>query len=68
MKAAQEAAEAHREYVDKVNAVGNEYLESEGVTFHTVDNVADFKARMDAVYEIFEDDIGAELIERVKSY
>lgn len=68
MKAAQEAAEAHREYVDKVNAVGIEYLESEGVTFHTVDSVADFKARMDAVYEIFEDDIGAELIERVKNY
>ena len=68
MKAAQAAAEAHREYVDQVNAVGIQYLESEGVTFQNVDNVADFKERMNAVYEIFEDDIGAELIERVKNY
>jgi tripartite ATP-independent transporter DctP family solute receptor len=68
MRAAQAAAEAHREYVDEVNAVGVEYLKSQGVTFHNVEDLGDFKARMDAVYEIFEEDIGAELIERVKNY
>jgi TRAP-type C4-dicarboxylate transport system substrate-binding protein len=68
MKAAQAAKEAHRKYVDEVNAVGIEYLESQGVTFYTVDDIGDFKSRMDAVYEIFEADIGADLIERVKNY
>jgi tripartite ATP-independent transporter DctP family solute receptor len=68
IKAAVAGMEAHRAYVDEVNAVGIEYLESQGVTFHKVDNIGDFKARMDAVYEIFEEDIGTDLIERVKNY
>jgi tripartite ATP-independent transporter DctP family solute receptor len=68
MRAAQEAKEAHRKYVDEVNAVGIEYLKSQGVTFHNVDNIADFKSRMDAVYGIFENDIGVDLIERIKNY
>ena len=68
MKAAQAGKEAHRKYVDEINEVGVEYLKSVGVTFHTVDNIEDFKVRMDAVYNIFEKDIGADLINRVKTY
>lgn len=68
MKAALQAKDAHREYVDEINTVGVEFLKSKGVTFYTVDNILDFKSRMDTVYKIFEEEIGADLIERVKTY
>jgi tripartite ATP-independent transporter DctP family solute receptor len=68
LRAAWEAKEAHRVYVDQVNTVAIDYLRSQGVVFHNVEDVGAFKARMDKVYDTFKKEIGAELIDKVKNY
>ena len=66
LKAAAEARDAHRQYVEDINKIAVELLKGEGVTFTEVDT-SGFKARMDLVYASFGTDVDKDLLDRVKN-
>lgn len=66
LKAAAAARDAHRQYVEEINKVAVDILRREGVTFNEVDT-SGFKRRMEPVYASFEEQIGKELLQRVKN-
>ena len=67
LRAATEARDLHRKYVEDINTVAKDLLKKEGVIFTNVDNAA-FKEKMAPVYAKFEDEIGKDLIDRVKNF
>jgi tripartite ATP-independent transporter DctP family solute receptor len=65
LRAAVEARDAHRKVVDDFNKLAVDILTKEGVSFSTVDAAA-FQKKMEPVYSLFENQIGKDLLNRVK--
>ncbi len=67
-EAAQAAAQATREHIQRLEADGVELLENEGVTVVTDVDIEPFQERMGAAYQLYTERYGDELLERIRNF